>query len=62
MKDVLQYLTLQESSNGQIKNPVGKTFKEMTSPKTETFPNTFIERIYDEKHLGEFLFCEIVIH
>ena len=62
MKDVLQYLTLQESSNGQIKNPVGKTFKEITSPNTETFSNTFIKRNYDEKDLGEPLFCEIVIH
>lgn len=66
MNKVLQYLILQESSNEQIKNSVGKTFKEILNnlgTNTETFPNTFIKRNkYDEKYLGELLLCEIVIH
>ena len=66
MNKVLQYLILQQSSNEQIKNSVGKTFKEILNnlgTNTETFPNTFIKRNnYDEKYLGERLLCEIVIH
>lgn len=66
MNKVLQYLILQESSNEQIKNSVGKTFKEILNnlgTNTETFPNTFTKRNnYDEKYLGELLLCEIVTH